>query len=703
MRVLIVDNKDSFTFNLSQLVAKVTGYAPIVISNAERGWQDIADRHSVRAIVISPGPGTPDRIADFGICLEIVLETDLPLLGVCLGHEGIGYAYGAKVIRAPVPMHGRISRVTHDGRDLFAGVPDPLEVVRYHSLCLDGGTIPACLEVRATTSDDVVMAVRQTGRPQFGVQFHPESVCAEFGERLVRNFLECAQVQAKPKGAGPGALPPTGRVQPERPEPGSRRSRVVVRELNRWVDTRHAFESLFLHSEHAFWLDSAAVLPGYSRFSLMGDVSGPDSAVLRYTTHSRRLEVRQGGKSRKATVGSLLPELRKRLARPVDVDETFPFDFQTGLVGFFGYDLRNELGAPTERASRLPNAVFLEVDRCVVFDHEERRVFLVMRTPEPTSPAESWFNRVESVLEAAHHERARPQARGGPVVANLADGPDQYLRKIRECQNELAAGESYQICLSSEFEVTCRASPYDTYLALRAINPAPYAAYLQFGDFAVLSSSPERFLQVGADRAISAKPIKGTCARDDDPVGDARLADWLRSDEKSRSENLMIVDLLRNDIGRVAETATVQVPRLMEVESYATVHQLVSTVTGRLRGDRDCLDCLAAAFPGGSMTGAPKLRTMSIIDRLEARARGVYSGAIGFLSYNDRMDLSIVIRTIVMAGSRATVASGGGIVAMSNPRDEFEEMVLKARAPLRALASASAGDADALAIRFATP
>ena len=702
MHVLIIDNRDSFTFNLSQLVAKVTGCEPTVISNAERGWRDIAARHRVQAIIISPGPGTPDRVADFGTCLEIIRETNLPLLGVCLGHEGIGHAYGANVVRAPVPMHGRISRITHDGSDLFTGVPESLEVVRYHSLCLDRSTIPACLQVTASTADGIVMALRHTDRPQFGVQFHPESVCAEFGERLIRNFLARVPARAAPKGEIAGPVPWPGSKRPERRGRHPRRSRVVVRKLNRWVDTRQAFESLFVHSEHAFWLDSAAVVPGYSRFSVMGDASGPESAVLRYRTGSRSLETQQGGKSRRTVVSSLLPELRKRLATPVDVDEMLPFDFQTGLVGYFGYELRNEFGAPTDRASQLPDAAFLEVDRCVVFDHEHCHVFLVMRTTGPSDVAKGWFSRVESALGAAHHPCAGPGAGGGSVVASLADGPDQYLRKIRECQNELAAGDSYQICLSSEFAVHCGASPYDTYRVLRAINPAPYAAYLRFGDFAVLSSSPERFLQVGANRTISARPIKGTCARDDDPAGDARLADWLRSDEKSRSENMMIVDLLRNDIGRVADTASVQVPRLMEVEPYATVHQLVSTVTGQLRGDRDCLDCLAAAFPGGSMTGAPKLRTMSIIDRLEARARGVYSGAIGFLSYNDRMDMSIVIRTIVMAGSLVTVASGGGIVAMSNPRDEFEEMVLKARAPLRALASASAGNADALTIRFAT-
>ena len=601
-------------------------------------------------------------------------------------------------------MHGRVSRVTHWGDALFAGIPRQFEAMRYHSLCLQAESIPPCLEVSASTPDGVVMAVRHTERPQFGVQFHPESVLAEHGERLIRNFLRLASHR---RNGRPSSEPPRPR-RPTLPRTPPRRSdrgfRVIARKLDRWVDPQQAFDRLFASSTHSFWLDSSAIVPGYSRFSYMGDATGPDAAVMTYRTRDRMLSRSRAGQCRTARVGSLLAELRNRLDSPLRLESELPVPFQTGLVGYLGYEMRNECGAPTIRDSALPDAALFDPDRYLAFDHTQGVVHLVARIPvsSPVEDARSWFDLVSRRLSIPSSGRAPRPRKGGSIVAHLADGPRRYARKVARCHEQLAAGESYQICLSSEFSVEGAFAPYPVYRQLRSINPAPYSAFLRFGEFAILSSSPERFLRVSTDRTISAKPIKGTCARGGDDDDDARLARWLRSDEKFRSENVMIVDLLRNDIGRVASTASVRVPRLMDVESYATVHQLVSTVTGTLRQGLDCLDCLRAAFPGGSMTGAPKLRTMSIIDRLEDRARGPYSGTIGFLSRGDRMDLSIVIRTIVIAGSVATVGSGGGIVAMSDPGAEFEEMVLKARAPLRALAAARSGSPDGWELRYLT-
>src|ERR671933_1867912 len=208
---------------------------------------------------------------------------------------------------------------------------------------------------------------------------------------------------------------------------------------------------------------------------------------------------------------------------------------------------------------------------------------------------------------------------------------------------------------------------------------------LRLGDVSVLSSSPERFLRVDRSRTVESRPMKGTAARVAEPMADAGRAAELRRDAKTRSENLMIADLVRNDLGRVAQLRTVEVPRLMVVESHATVHQMITVVRARLRDDADALDCIRAAFPAGSMTGAPKLRTLEIIDRLENRARGVYSGALGFLAVNGTADLNVVIRTLVASPSGLTIGSGGAIVAASAPRDGLEEMLLNPRALLARL------------------
>ena len=238
------------------------------------------------------------------------------------------------------------------------------------------------------------------------------------------------------------------------------------------------------------------------------------------------------------------------------------------------------------------------------------------------------------------------------------------------------------------------------YRALRARNPAPFAALLRLGELSVLSSSPERFLRVDRDRVVESRPMKGTAARVAEPFADACAAAELRRDRKTRAENLMIADLVRNDLGRVSRLGSVTVPKLMVVESHATVHQMVTEVRGRLRDGADAIDCVRAAFPAGSMTGAPKLRTLEIIDRLEGRARGVYSGALGFLAVNGTADLNVVIRTLVAAPGGLTIGAGGAIVAGSEPEAELDEMLLKARALLQAVGGTlDAGPRGAVAAR----
>jgi para-aminobenzoate synthetase len=260
-----------------------------------------------------------------------------------------------------------------------------------------------------------------------------------------------------------------------------------------------------------------------------------------------------------------------------------------------------------------------------------------------------------------------------------------YLEDVAACEGYLRAGESFEICLTNRVTARTEVEPLDLYRALRRANPAPFAAFLRFDETAVLSSSPERFLRVDPDGGAEARPIKGTCRRGATPEEDARLARALLADEKSRAENVTIVDLLRNDLGRVCEFGSVEVPGLIELESYETVHQLVSTISGRLRPEVGAADCVRACFPPGSMTGAPKVRTMAILDELEGEARGVYSGAIGYFGLGGRCDLSVAIRTIVLDGGWASVGAGGAIVIDSEPELEYEEMLLKAQATLRAL------------------
>jgi para-aminobenzoate synthetase len=690
MKTLIIDNYDSYTFNLYQLIAEVNGEYPTVIYNDQFGWEEV-QQWEFDNIVISPGPGRPENSKDFGICYQAIKNTQVPLLGVCLGHQGLGHVFKGKVIHAPEVRHGRLSQVYHNGTDLFAGIPSPFSVVRYHSL-LVADNLPDCLEKIAWTDDNLIMGMRHRSLPLWGVQFHPESICTEYGHTLLENFKEITLKFAQERDKTPRKQYWTGNSKTA-PIPSSfsgqkqqQKFELCTRQLNLSPDTEQMFVHLFGNSPNAFWLDSSRVETGLSRFSFMGDSSGENSLLIRYQTLTQELTVTKSDTISHRTEG-IFDYLKRELEQRHCSSEELPFDFNCGFVGYFGYELKAECGSQLKHPSSLPDAMFLLADRMIAIDHQEQTLYLLFLVQQGQYDlAEAWFEWIKQQIENLPPlSPIVTEKKETPVIFRLSRSEKTYLNDIEKSLQEIHEGETYQVCLTNQIHTDTTPDPLEFYRRLRQINPAPYSAFLRFGDVAIACSSPERFIRIDRQGWVETKPIKGTLPRGKTPEEDVILRERLRNSEKDRAENLMIVDLLRNDLGRVCAVGTVHVPKLMDVETYATVHQLVTTIRGQLRAGMSATDCIRNAFPGGSMTGAPKLRTMEIIDRLEQEARGVYSGAIGFLGLNGSADLNIVIRTAVLTTEQTSIGVGGGIVALSDPQMEFQETLLKAKALIHAM------------------
>ncbi|WP_372727771.1 anthranilate synthase component I family protein [Nocardioides sp.] len=406
------------------------------------------------------------------------------------------------------------------------------------------------------------------------------------------------------------------------------------------------FREVAAAHRRCFWLDGGGARDWSGRRSLIGWLDD-DDVSLTYSAATGQV-VRHAGGRAEVVGDDIFAVLATELARGAVEDQWF---------GYLGYGCRSDLPAARPSVGAQPDAVWMRPRHVRLFDHE---------------PVSAGAAAVGSGRAAADP--------GGP--------PPSYAAGFARVQEELHAGNSYEVNLTHRLETRSALPPAEAYLRLRALNPAPYAGFLQHdvpGHRAwLLSSSPERYATIGADRTLETKPIKGTTPRGSTPAKDERLRDRLAAEPKFRSENLMIVDLLRNDLSMVCEPGTVEVPALMEVESYATVHQLVSTVRGRLRDDVSSVEALRALFPAGSMTGAPKLRTMEIIEAVETTPRGVYAGAFGWLAADGRADLGVVIRSLTTVGDgRYRLGTGGGITVHSDLAEEYAESRWKAERLLR--------------------
>jgi para-aminobenzoate synthetase len=672
LRTLLIDNYDSYTFNLFHLLGEVNDSEPVVVRNDELPWEELAAFRPDN-VVISPGPGRPEHARDVGISLDALHRADVPVLGVCLGHQALAHMAGGTVEHAREVMHGRLSAIHHDESALFAGIPQGFLAVRYHSLVV--GAVPPELRVSAWTPDGVIMGLEHRARPLFGVQFHPESVSTRHGRRLLENFRDLTRARRRP-----AARRPTRRQRAARAAPT--RVRVHHRRLESWCEPEAVFGALYADRDHAIWLDSATAGPVGARFSFVGAPDGPLGEVMRYDVETRTLAVERAS-GRELRNASVLDYLQDQLAHLRTDAPELPFDFTCGFAGYLGFELKAECGGRLTHPSPLPDAALVLCDRLIAFDHRERHVYLLaLADASGTEAADAWLaTTAERLREIAREPPPLPvpPAPPGTLRFELHDSPEAYLANIAACRREIFEGETYEVCLTTALRSEGCLDPLPAYRALRARNPAPFAALLRLGELSVLSSSPERFLRVDRSRVVESRPMKGTAARVAEPFEDACRAAELRRDKKTRAENLMIADLVRNDLGRVSVLGTVEVPGLMVVEPYATVHQMVTVVRGSLRDGSDAIDCVRAAFPAGSMTGAPKLRTLEIIDRIEGRPRGVYSGALGFFAVNGTADLSVVIRTLVASPEGLAIGAGGAIVAASDPEAELEEMLLKAR------------------------
>ena len=491
-----------------------------------------------------------------------------------------------------------------------------------------------------------------------------------------------------PASASPNALPSTLQSIPW----DAQTRELIVRPLPFAVNCEEAYPLLSGGAEYSFWLDSAREESPMSVASYVGVVPAQLSPLR---VDSARAAAESGGEDPFAQLEAALA-CAPRVHPDTAAATGLPEGLRGGYVGYFGYEARAAmslehghpvLGYLPAHEAPTPDSLWLPAVRYLVHEHARpgraARSWLVGDEP--------WCEAAERLLSAAGECASEGTPVNTPELTEPllfpAPAAEAYMDSVRASQHEIYEGNSYEVCLTAQTNARIpNPSPelfFELYRRQRAHNSAPYAAYLRCGDFSVLSSSPERFLSVDTHRNAQTKPIKGTVPRGATPEEDAAAAAWLRTDEKTRAENLMIVDLLRNDLSLVSEPHTVRVPVLMGVESYSTVHQLVSTVSSRLREGVSAVAAARACFPGGSMTGAPKPSTMQIIEGLEGRARGVYSGALGFVWVDGSANLSIVIRTLVAHDEgTVTLAAGGAIVADSDPTAEYEEMLTKLRAAL---------------------
>ncbi len=669
--IFLLDNHDSFTYNLYQYFGEL-GEHIIVKRHDEITITAIEAMHP-DLIVISPGPCTPSE-SPLSLAILQRFKGQIPILGVCLGHQAIGQYFGGKVVQAIRPIHGKTAFIRHDQQGVFTDLVNPLEVTRYHSLIIERCTLPEELVITAESEDGEIMGIRHVSLPIEGVQFHPEAILTQSGHQLLKNALQNAKIWNLKNSPSPW----------------------IVKPLSLSITPCHLFTA-FKEKPSPFFLDSGNDYKELGRYSYMGA-----SPFLEATAYPNQLELYWAKRSHQEIVPLQKSESLNFLNDSQSKYHLLhsPFPFSGGAVGYFSYDLKDELESLPDGTTddlNLPLWRFNWYDGIVIYDHVQQKYWITACGIDEdgichTDLAQERLTDLEEILYAfvsceqhSDLDHIMPVLNHSLSTIVPSVSHAQYLKDLKRVIEYIYAGDIYQANLTQRFSMVWEGDPWQLYAQLHQQNPAPFAAFLPYSDFQILCSSPERFIRIQMDGQIETRPIKGTRPRGKSTSDDQRQAFELQNSSKDRAELTMIVDLERNDLGRICEFGTVKVPDLIQLEKYPTVWHLASTITGQLRRDLKPSDIIQAVFPGGSITGAPKIRAMEIIEELEIFKRGLYTGSIGYMGFDGAWDFNIVIRTILLKNGKAYIHVGGGIVADSIPESEYNETLDKAKALFRVL------------------
>ncbi|EJD04199.1 para-aminobenzoate synthase [Fomitiporia mediterranea MF3/22] len=749
-RFLIIDSYDSFTYNLAALFKQSIPSALIhIIKNDEFDFDELAPfLPYFSAVVVGPGPGSPAIPSDVGVVdslWSLAEDKQMPIFGVCLGMQSLGLAFGASLRRLNVVKHGQVSRIMYNEEILFEGIPQGASVVRYHSLCVDPRDASKLVELAwaddGTENGRVTMALKHRTKPFYGVQYHPESVCTDgSGPQLVRNFWRLA-CEWRSKARRPVK---TWDDNAERqfsvniwPAFWTRDAHHLRFNPQRVTSTKISLPQLkvpqvcevlgvYKANTDFVLLDSAAEPGSYSIIGCMH----PNSLKIQYFVGDDFVTLIQGKRRTLSALGScdvwtwLASFMRTKDG--LGGDPTIPF--WGGLVGYLSYELGFETlrcghGKINPENKRFPDVNLVYVERSLVVDTKTGEVTIQSLLPKD----DDWFAFTASALKrAAVGEEITRKSSGleRPLSASKTTVvyPDKakYISRIKQAQDCLFSGESYELCLTARTRLLVPKSPvassqssWEIYKKLRSANPAPYAAYIRFHPSTLISSSPERFLSYSRppSQLFQLRPIKGTVRKGNGMSRDC-AAEILNS-PKEIGENLMIVDLIRHDLHGVLGTG-VDVRKFCGIEEYETVWQLVSVIEGSAYPHGESLDdikpfvcdkqlaweVLRKSLPPGSMTGAPKKRSVQILQDLEDDERGIYSGVMGYWCVGGGGDWSVIIRSCFrhedepMSQNDPTdvdntghdewlVGAGGAITALSDPEAEWDEMLAKLQSVLR--------------------